>query len=43
MAEQGDPDEPTGRGEGRFAGLPVALIVGAILVLIAIAAIVGAH
>jgi len=43
MAEQGDWQKPNGPSADRFAWLPVALILGAILVLIAIGAIMSAH
>ena len=41
MAEQGDPKEPARRSGESW--LPVALVVGAILVLIAIAGFAGTH
>jgi hypothetical protein len=38
-----EPDAYPPRREGRFAALPVASLIGAILLLIAIAGVVGSH
>jgi hypothetical protein len=43
MAEQGDPKEPARRSGESVAWLPVALLVVAILVLIAIAGFAGTY
>jgi hypothetical protein len=43
MSEQGEPKRPPERSKDRFAWLPVAILIGAILVLIMIAGLAGMH